>query len=95
MAEQPQRVEVDIAAAVAALQASPELGAALNELVGGEMGKELNAAHGEIERLTGQVEYLRDGLRMIADAAKDAASLTWIESNAEALLRGEEFVKLS
>jgi hypothetical protein len=41
-----------------------------------------------------EVQYLRAGLRQIADAAKDQAHPNWIASTAEARLRGEEFVNL-
>lgn len=44
--------------------------------------------------LRSEIEYLRAGLRMIADAAKDKASAVWIQARAEALLNGEPFVNL-
>lgn len=41
-----------------------------------------------------EIEYLRDGLQQIADAAKDGAHSAWIASTARARLRGEEFIEL-
>lgn len=40
------------------------------------------------------VQYYRDGLESIAQAAKEQASLTWIIGEAESRLRGEEYVEL-
>lgn len=41
-----------------------------------------------------QIELLTSRLKMIADAAKDGASLTWIRAVAEEGLRGEPLVEL-
>lgn len=48
-----KKIEVDIGAAFAALQASPKLCAAMNELVG---GPQLVAAQAEVERLRDLVD---------------------------------------
>lgn len=54
MAQEVKRIEVDIVAAAEMLQASPELCAMMNELVGGPA---LVEAYAEIERL--QTENVR------------------------------------
>lgn len=46
------------------------------------------------EAVHAEIKYLRDGLRQIADAARDGANHTWIVSAAMARLRGEVFVEL-
>lgn len=55
MTDEVKRIEVDIAAAAAALQSSPELCAMMNELVGGPA---LIEAQAEIERLQKLVDAL-------------------------------------
>ena len=72
MAEDTIKLVVDIGAAIAALEANPELGATMNELVGGEIGKQLNAAWAEIERLHSIIGWCRrrletQGYREILD----------------------------
>lgn len=57
MAEEQKRIEVDIGAAFAMLQESPELCAAMNEMVGGPA---LVAAHAEVDRLVALVTKLGD-----------------------------------
>jgi hypothetical protein len=52
MTDEPRKIEVDIGAAMAALQASPELAEEMNRLVGGTA---LIEAQAEIERLRAAV----------------------------------------
>lgn len=64
MPEEPRRIEVDIGAAMEALQSSPELCAAMNELVGGpalvEAQAEVERLRAENTRLQGIIENMRE-----------------------------------
>lgn len=61
MADEVKRIEVDIGAAAAMLEASPELCAMMNELVGGPA---LVEAQAEIERLRAQIEDAETALNV-------------------------------
>jgi hypothetical protein len=68
--EAKKSIEVDIGAAVTALQASPDLAAMMNELVGGPA---LTEAHAEIDRLRAALKPfagLQMGMVAIADAVR-------------------------
>lgn len=80
MSNEPQPIVVDIGAAAAMLEASPQLAAMMNEMIGGPA---LVAAQAEIERLRAALEKISDPLVVPTEGVGLAKAISTIAALAK------------